>query len=79
MRTMHMGDAEKVLLEIRQLLNDTNIIFFLRHGTCLGAVRDGALIPWDDDIDMGQSSGYMILMSNPFIRQQVGLRKQVSQ
>ena len=57
MRTMHMGDAEKVLLEIRQLLNDTNIIFFLRHGTCLGAVRDGALIPWDDDIDIGSIIG----------------------
>ena len=57
MRTMHMGDAGKVLLEIRQLLNDINIIFFLRHGTCLGAVRDGKLIPWDDDIDIGSIIG----------------------
>ena len=57
MRSMHMEDARKVLLEIRQLLNDTNIIFFLRHGTCLGAVRDGELIPWDDDIDIGSIIG----------------------
>ena len=57
MKTMHMGDAERVLLEVRQLLNDTDIIFFLRHGTCLGAVRDGELIPWDDDIDIGSIIG----------------------
>ena len=54
---MHMGVAERVLLEVRQLLNDTDIIFFLRHGTCLGAVRDGELIPWDDDIDIGSIIG----------------------
>tara|TARA_Y100000815_G_C13307383_1_gene487043 strand:+ start:576 stop:1454 length:879 start_codon:yes stop_codon:yes gene_type:complete len=57
MRSMNMRDAEKVLLQIRQLLNDLNIIFFLRHGTCLGAVRDRELIPWDDDIDIGSIIG----------------------
>jgi len=52
-----MEVAEKVLLEIKQCLNDIGIVFFLRHGTCLGAVRDGKLIPWDDDIDVGSIIG----------------------
>jgi hypothetical protein len=56
-RSMQIRNAEKVLLEIRQLLSDINIVFFLRHGTCLGAVRDGELIPWDDDIDIGSIIG----------------------
>ena len=54
---MNMRDAEKVLLEIWKLLTELNIVFFLRHGTCLGAVRDGKLIPWDDDIDIGSIIG----------------------
>jgi len=70
MRSMHMEDARKVLLEIRQLLNDANIIFFLRHGTCLGAVRDGELIPWDDDIDIGSIIG-MHNLDEPSILQAV--------
>ena len=70
MRSMHMADAGKVLLEIRQVLNDTNIIFFLRHGTCLGAVRDGELIPWDDDIDIGSIIG-MHNLDKPSILQAV--------
>ena len=70
MRSMHMADAGKVLLEIRQLLNDANIIFFLRHGTCLGAVRDGELIPWDDDIDIGSIIG-MHNLDKPSILQAI--------
>ena len=54
---MQMPNAEKVLLEIWDLLRDINVTFFLRHGTCLGAVRDGELIPWDDDIDIGSIIG----------------------
>ncbi len=57
MRSMQMPNAEKVLLEIWGLLSDINVTFFLRHGTCLGAVRDGELIPWDDDIDIGSIIG----------------------
>ena len=57
MRSMQIQNAEKVLLEIWYLLGDLNIVFFLRHGTCLGAVRDGELIPWDDDLDIGSIIG----------------------
>ena len=54
---MHIQDAEKILSEIKQILDNNNIVFFLRHGTCLGAVRDGKLLPWDDDIDIGSIIG----------------------
>ena len=57
MRSMDTRDAEKVLLEIRELMHELGIIFFLRHGTCLGAIRDGELIPWDDDLDIGSIIG----------------------
>jgi LicD family len=50
---MDIGDAESLLREAKEVFDKHGIVFFLRQGTCLGAVRDQALIPWDDDIDLG--------------------------
>ena len=54
---MEMSAAETVLKEAKAILDEFAIVFFLRHGTCLGAVRDGALIGWDDDLDIGSIIG----------------------
>ena len=54
---MDIGDAEQLMREAKAAFDQHGVVFFLRQGTCLGAVRDGALIPWDDDLDLGSILG----------------------
>jgi len=46
---MKVGD----LKEIKDIFDKCGVDFWLEYGTLLGAVRDGELIPWDTDIDLG--------------------------
>ena len=46
-----------LLREAKEVFDELGVVFFLRQGTCLAAVRDGAFIPWDDDIDLGSIYG----------------------
>jgi hypothetical protein len=63
---MDMVIAEKLLLEVKEVMDSNGVQFFLRQGTCLGAIRDGVFIPWDDDLDLG-----VILGANGFTEQSV--------
>jgi hypothetical protein len=54
---MEMSAAETLLKEAKAILDEFAVVFFLRHGTCLGAVRDGGFIGWDDDLDIGSIIG----------------------
>lgn len=38
---------------IKEVLDNYGVKFFATGGTCLGAVRDGDFIEWDNDIDLG--------------------------
>lgn len=44
--------AENNLKEAKQIMDHLGVVFLFGSGTCLGATRDNALIPWDDDIDL---------------------------
>lgn len=44
---------KQLLFYIDKLFTEHDIIYWIDYGTLLGAVRDGAMIPWDTDIDIG--------------------------
>lgn len=43
----------ETLKKFNALMHKKNIFYYLSEGTALGIYRDGDLITWDDDIDVG--------------------------
>lgn len=41
-----------MLKKIDRLCSENNINYWLSSGTCIGALRHGGFIPWDDDVDI---------------------------
>lgn len=51
LRNLQLSMLE-ILKYIDRLCSENNISYWLSSGTCLGAVRHGGFIPWDDDVDI---------------------------
>ena len=54
---MNSVTGERNLKEAKIILDNLGVVFLLQSGSCLGAVRDKAFIPWDDDIDVASVIG----------------------
>ena len=53
----------EILVEVDAICTRHNIPYWLAYGSCLGAVRHGGFIPWDDDLDIAlMKSDYKKLM-----------------
>lgn len=49
-----LQDTEyEMLKDFHQICRDNNLSYFAIGGTLLGAIRHQAMIPWDDDVDLG--------------------------
>ena len=52
LRRIQAAELE-MLKEFDRICRSEGLTYFLDAGTCLGAVRHGGFIPWDDDTDVG--------------------------
>lgn len=48
-----LSEIKDLYIKLTNIFEYQGISFFAIGGTLIGAVRNGGLIPWDDDIDLG--------------------------
>ena len=53
MLTEQENSLISLLWQVKEVLDTHNIELWLECGALLGAVRNGKIIPWQDDIDLG--------------------------
>jgi phosphorylcholine metabolism protein LicD len=58
--------AVKLMIDVKNIIENLSIDYWIEGGTLLGAAREQKLIPWDHDIDMG-----MINHSNDTIKKMI--------
>lgn len=47
----------EMLKKIDRICRENDITYWLSSGTCIGALRHGGFIPWDDDVDIEMLEG----------------------
>lgn len=56
MKKLRFREAQLGAYEVLKFIDKTcrqqKLVYFLMYGSLIGAVRDGGIIPWDDDIDI---------------------------
>ena len=50
--------AEKMLHDVAEILDKSNVPYVLEAGTLLGVVREDRLLPWDTDMDITITRNY---------------------
>lgn len=49
----HIEKLESVLVQAVKLMDENGVRYWITDGTLLGVIRDGHVLPWDDDVDFG--------------------------
>ncbi|MCS2388708.1 LicD family protein [Bacteroides thetaiotaomicron] len=71
-----------MLLYLDKVCKENEITYWLAAGTCLGAVRHGGFIPWDDDIDIFMMENEYkklidLILSNPHPQFKIQIKKRI--
>lgn len=53
---MNEESAVRSLREVKEIVDRCGIRYWLDYGSLLGAVRDGRIIEWDTDVDLGTTA-----------------------
>lgn len=59
---------ESMLEDIDTVCTENQIDYQLGGGSCLGAIRHGGFIPWDDDIDINMPRAHYVRFKDAFLQ-----------